>query len=92
MSTTLTCANGHHASMAGCHTQDCQFTILAPARRSVPSTAPTRPGTVGWLIDELSKHPRDVAVGDYFADRIDSVRLSDAYSQPIVKVAYMRVQ
>jgi len=27
---TLTCPNGHPASMSGCHTQDCQYTILAP--------------------------------------------------------------
>jgi len=27
---TMTCPNGHPASMAGCHTQDCQYTILAP--------------------------------------------------------------
>jgi len=26
----MTCPNGHRASMAGCHTQDCPYTILAP--------------------------------------------------------------
>jgi hypothetical protein len=71
--------------MAGCHTADCRFTILAPA-----APGPVQPSTVGWLMGELSKFPRDLPVGDYFGDRIDSVRLSEAYSPPRVKVAYMR--